>query len=222
MMANEYATNPPSTRQGIIPDETLPTNSVVNSEASSIIVTGGTVEGINLFHSFEQLNVSEGQTVNFVNLSGNIRNIFVRVTGSNRSEISGTIATSGESQPDLFLLNPIGVTFEPDASLDTDGSFVTTTADAIQFLDQGIFSASDPNASKLSRANPSAFTFKQVLFQSITNRSRKGLRVRPPQSLVLLGGNIDLEGQLWSPDGRIELGDWLNLGQWNWTSMVGV
>jgi filamentous hemagglutinin family protein len=67
-----------------------------------------------------------------------------RVTGSKSSEILGAIGTFGNSNPNLFLINPNGIIFGPKASLDVGGSFVGTTANTIQFENQGFFSASAP------------------------------------------------------------------------------
>ena len=40
-----------------------------------------------------------------------------RVTGNNLSFIDGQLALTGGNSPDLFLINPNGITFGADASL---------------------------------------------------------------------------------------------------------
>ncbi len=100
------------------------------------IIRGGLQQGINLFHSFERFNVDVGTTVLFQD-SG-VNNIFGRVTGGEISQILGTLGISG-GNANLFLLNPNGIIFGPNSSLDLNGSFLATTANAIKFGEQGFF-----------------------------------------------------------------------------------
>ncbi|MDJ0597051.1 MAG: filamentous hemagglutinin N-terminal domain-containing protein, partial [Pleurocapsa sp. MO_226.B13] len=178
-------------------------------------IDGGAVRDTNLFHSFEQFNIGDGQQVYFAN-PAEITNIFSRVTGSNLSEILGTLGVNGNAN--LFLINPNGIIFGENASLDVGGSFVGSTADAIQFGDRGFFSATEPEQPPLLTVKPSAFFFNQINPGRIENRSTapaevdlletplSGLRVPDGQSLLLVGGNIVIDGGgLHAPDGRVEL-----------------
>ncbi|MBW4503470.1 MAG: filamentous hemagglutinin N-terminal domain-containing protein [Scytonema hyalinum WJT4-NPBG1] len=191
----------------IVPDGTLPTNSVVTPQSNIQTITEGTVAGSNLFHSFGQFNIKAGDKADFVSPSSNIENILVRVTGGSRSEIMGTLATSGLSNPNLFLINPSGIVFGPNASLNVSGSFVATTANALQFGNQGFFNASVPNNPALLTVKPSAFLLNQIAAKgSITNESRTGLEVLTGKSLLLVGGNVSLDGGiLQTSGGRVEL-----------------
>jgi filamentous hemagglutinin family protein len=205
----------------IVEDATLPVNSAVDTSEDNVSsITGGTVTGRNLFHSFQQFNIDEGQTADFVSPSTAIQNILVRVTGGSSSKIEGTLSTGGVSKPNLFLINPSGIVFGPNASLEVGGSFVATTANAIEFGNQGLFSASAPNSPGLLTVNPSALFFNQIATSSIENNSiapagfveqsgleLSGLRVPDQRSLLLVGGNVTLDsGQLHALGGRIELG----------------
>lgn len=178
-------------------------------------IDGGAIRDSNLFHSFEQFNIGNGERVYFANPAG-ITNIFSRVTGSNLSEILGTLGVNGNAN--LFLINPNGIIFGENASLDVGGSFAASTADAIQFGDRGFFSATEPEQPPLLTIKPSAFFFNQINPGRIENRSTapagvdlfenslSGLRVPNGQSLLLLGGNIVIDGGgLHAPDGRVEL-----------------
>jgi len=95
----------------------------------------------------------------------------------------------------LFFLNPNGIVFGKNASLNIGGSFVATTANAIQFGNLGTFSATTPDApSPLLTINPSALLFNQIASQGILNQSTQGLQVSNGKSLLLVGGNVNLNG----------------------------
>ena len=188
----------------------------------SDVIEGGAQRGGNLFHSFEQFDVPEGRGAYFGN-PANVRNIFSRVTSTDRSEIFGTLGVLGNAN--LFFLNPNGILFGPNASLDVGGSFVGTTANSVQFGELGFFSATNPEAPALLTINPSAFLFNQIPTGNITNLSTApagfqpsgnpefGLRVGDGQSLVLLGGDVEMDGgRINALGGRIELGGLASAG----------
>jgi filamentous hemagglutinin family protein len=200
-----------SSPSNIVPDNTLDAESsqvLSNYQGQPIeAITGGATRGINLFHSFREFNVNNGRGTYFFSPNAEIQNIFSRVTGRNRSEILGTLGTFGKSPANLFLINPSGIVFGENASLDVDGSFVGTTASAIEFGEQGIFSATNPKPpSQLLTINPSAFLFNQIN-KSAGIESKARMSVTEGENLLLLGGNISMDNAgLSAPDGRIELG----------------
>nr|WP_242063268.1 filamentous hemagglutinin N-terminal domain-containing protein [Nostoc sp. FACHB-892] len=188
----------------IVPDNTLgQESSVVISSPNFELIDGGATRGANLFHSFEQFNVKEGGRAIFRNPNG-IENIISRVTGGNRSEIFGRLGVLGSAN--VFLINPNGIIFGPNAQLNIGGSFLATTANAIGFGEQGLFGASAPNSPTLLTVNPSALLFNQIA-KSITNQSTTGLQLSANESLLLVGGDVNLEGgKLSVLNGRVELG----------------
>ena len=121
-------------RAQIIPDAALGAeSSVVTTVAPQVEqIDGGAARGSNLFHSFEEFSINEGWSANFANPTG-IDNILSRVTGNNRSDIYGALGVLGDAN--LFLLNPNGIIFGPNAELNINGSFYASTADSFLFSD---------------------------------------------------------------------------------------
>ena len=139
----------------ITPDGTLGSESTIVSPNQTIenlpadLIQGGAARGSNLFHSFLEFNVNEGQRVYFGNPTG-IDRILSRVTGSDISDIFGTLGVNGGA--DLFLINPNGIIFGPNAQLDISGSFVGSSAESIIF-NEFEFSAINPTAPPLLTVN---------------------------------------------------------------------
>ena len=205
----------PTTAQ-IIPDLTLPNNSTVTTQDNTSTITGGTVAGSNLFHSFDVFSLSTGNIAYFNN-TANIQNIISRVTGYSISNIDGLIRANGGAN--LFLINPNGIIFGPNASLNIGGSFLASTASSLKFSNGTQFSATAPQITPLLTVSvPIGLQFG-VNAGSILNQSRisgidtrgaedvVGLRVEPGKTLALVGGDVALRGgYLTAQQGRIELG----------------
>ena len=217
----------------IAPDTTLGSESseIVPLNPSTDQIDGGAIRGTNLFHSFEEFNVDAGRGIYFSNPAG-IENILSRVTGKNPSKIFGKLGVLG-GNANLFLINPTGIIFGADASLNVGGSFIATTANAIGFGNQGFFSASAPDVPPVLTINPSALLFNSFVAGEITNSSINsagqrlnpfpfapsavknliGLQVPNGKSLLLVGGNLNLNGGgLNALGGRVELGAVANSG----------
>ncbi|WP_204103082.1 MULTISPECIES: filamentous hemagglutinin N-terminal domain-containing protein [Spirulina sp. CCY15215] len=154
------------------------------------LIEGGAIRGSNLFHSFLEFNVNNGQGAYFAN-PADILNIFSRVTGGNPSQILGTLGVNGNAN--LFLLNPHGILFGPNARLDIRGSFVGTTADSFVFGNGLEYSAIAPGSpSPLLTVNITPGLQYGSNAGQITNR---GI-LETGGDLLLAGGNLDLQGQL--------------------------
>ena len=213
---------PQSSLAQLQPDSTLSTESsqVKTISPQQQVIEGGATEGSNLFHSFSEFNVNENQTVNFASPEG-IANIFSRVTGSNVSQILGDLGVLGNAN--LWLLNPNGIIFGEDASLNINGSFIATTAHSVNFQNGSQFTANAAGQPLLTVSQPTALEFGSQPGR-IVNRARSprkafttgqfnilgspaGLLVQPQQTLALIGGEILLEGgNITASGGKIELG----------------
>jgi filamentous hemagglutinin family protein len=203
----------------IAPDSTLPSNSIVTQDGSTFNITGGTQAGNNLFHSFQDFSVPTGSTAFFNNVV-DIQNIISRVTGGNISNIDGLIRTLGSAN--LFLINPNGIVFGANARLDVSGSFIGSTASSIRFGDGFEFSAKNPQSAPLLTIGvPTSLQYGassgSIQVKGDGQGTRLGtselintenvLRVKPNQTLALVGGDINLVGgTLKTAGGRIELG----------------
>ena len=110
--------------------------------------------GGNLFHSLQTFNLNASESATFTG-PNSITNILTRITGGNHSFIDGTIS-SKIPNANLYLLNPNGILFGENASLDISGSFHASTADYLRLGDNGKFSASHPGKSWLTVAPPQA------------------------------------------------------------------
>jgi large exoprotein involved in heme utilization and adhesion len=126
----------------------------------------------------------------------------------------GTLGVTG-GYANLFLINPNGIIFGPNARLDVGGSFLASTASSLNFADGTHFSATAPQTTPLLTVSvPIGLQFGTSA-GSIRNGSRAtnssgrfaGLQVPPEKTLALLGGNVSLEGgNLVAPGSRVELG----------------
>ena len=205
----------------VIQDNTLPNNSKVDPNGNIIEITGGTTKGSNLFHSFKQFSVPTNNTA-FFNNALDVENIIGRVTGGSVSNIDGIIRANGTAN--LFLINPNGIIFGPNASLNIGGSFIGSTANNLKFADGREFSATpSPDSSLLTLNVPVGLQYGSnagnIVVQgngnnistnpdfSIDKSNRPvGVQVPDGQTLALIGGDVVLSGgNLTAAGGRVEL-----------------
>ncbi|GAA6623692.1 hypothetical protein NUACC26_095170 [Scytonema sp. NUACC26] len=197
----------------ITPDNTLPSNSNVQLEGSTFNITGGTQAGSNLFHSFQKFSVPINGTA-FFNNAADIQNIISRVTGGSVSNIDGIIRANGTAN--LFLINPNGIIFGPNASLDIRGAFLASTASSLKFADSTQFSATAPQTTPLLTISvPIGLQF---------GANPKGIQLNGASLLdnqvgstrMLIGGDVVLNNSgIRARGGRVELGGLAEAGTVN-------
>ena len=171
-------------------------------------ITGGTRPrgGPNLFHSFGEFGVSTNNIANFLNDSAlPTDNILSRVTGGNPSNILGTIRTESFPNANLFLMNPAGIVFGPNASLNVGGAAHFTTADYLRLADGVQFTAM-PSAQDalLSVAPVAAFGFLTANPAPISVEGST-LSVSERQTLSFVGGDMMIGSGFYAPGGQIAL-----------------
>ena len=193
-------------------------------------ITGGTRAGggVNLFHSFGEFNVPTNNIANFLNDSGlATSNILGRVTGGNPSTILGTIQTTAFGNANLFLMNPTGFLFGPNATVNVGGMVAFTTADYLRLQGiggNGVFYADSAQASVLTNAPVAAFGFLGSNPGAITVQGSR-LSVSPGQSISLVGGHNTIQAgtlddgttvqpaRLSAPGGKINLASVASAGE---------
>lgn len=132
-----------------------------------------------------------------------VKNIIGRVTGGAASNIDGLLRANGSAN--VFLLNPSGILFGPNAQLNIGGSFLGSTASSLKFFDGQEFSATAVSSPLLTVSVPVGLQYGPTTAGISVQGST--LAVQPQQTLALVGGNVTLKGgNLTAPSGRIELG----------------
>ncbi|MGK7891854.1 MAG: filamentous hemagglutinin N-terminal domain-containing protein, partial [Leptolyngbyaceae cyanobacterium] len=201
----EQRINPKRAFAQITPDQTLGvTSSRVVASVGQTLIEGGLEQNGNLFHSFQQFNVPLTESVYFANPEG-VTNILSRVTGDTPSNILGTLGVKGPAN--LFLLNPNGILFGPDARLDLGGAFVGSTASQINFDNNQAFSAVTPST-------PSMLIISAPIGLQYGTGNPPGpivvegrLEVNPGETLTLAGGDIQITGVTGDRDSSSSLPD---------------
>lgn len=178
------------------------TGTIVTTQGNYFNITGGQLsgDGANLFHSFSQFGLDQNQIANFLS-NPNIQNILGRVTGGNASIINGLIQISGGNS-NLYLMNPAGIIFGSNASLNVPASFTATTATGIGFGNNW-FNATGTNNYATLIGTPSQFAFNLSQPGSIVNAGN--LAVAEGQNLSLIAGNTINTGTMTAPGGNVTI-----------------
>ena len=225
IIARSIATAP--TEQRIVLDDSLGQSDQLAMEPNGLAGyyytispgMGRWIKGGNLFYSFSKFGLATGESVNFTISPAarmrngipayDVHNILVRVTGSTESNIDGAIRSDIEGAS-LFLMNPNGVFFGRNASLDLKGSFAVTTANYIKLADGAEFDALPGiNDRLLTSAAVNAFGFfpgKPARIEFHGDPFSTQFVVPEGANFTIVGGDETVNGTIFSaPSGRLSL-----------------
>jgi filamentous hemagglutinin family protein len=203
-----FLTATPAIAQQINADGSLGTT-VTSGNGLDFTITNGSAASGNLFHSFQSFSLPTGGSATFdlVN-TPNVSTIFSRVTGGSASKIDGLITTNATSPVSLFLLNPNGIMFGPNAKLDLTGSLVLSTAQQINFADGQTFSATNPT-SLLTISVPVGLGFGPTPGNIAIGEKDGAIAIfslPTKQNLLLAGNNVEINNSgIRIPTGRFDV-----------------
>lgn len=169
-------------------------------------ITGGTQRLTTLFHSFSEFSPNSNDVTFALDGTQNAVNVVIgRVTGNNNSFIDGQLTLTGGNTPDLWILNPNGISFGENASLLLPGSFLATTAESIEFSNNQTFSTNTLGAAPiLTISTPIGLQFGDTV--SPIQLENTTLDINALQNLSLIGGDVTIaSGNLNAPGGHLQL-----------------
>ena len=183
-------------------------NTNVDQVGNQYNITGGTQAGGNLFYSLQKLGLSTGEIANFLS-NPNIQNVLTRVTGGEASLINGLIQVTGGNS-NLFIMNPAGIVFGANASLNVPASFSATTASGIQVGNGWFGINSSVDEVRNLTGNVAGYAFTNTLPSVDTNPSgvivnEGNLNASTGKSVTLVGGMVVNTGTIATPSGNITI-----------------
>ncbi len=178
----------------------------------SITESMGVRTGPNLLHSFGRLNVPTGGSLTFTGDTAGISRVIGRVTGIGEvSSIDGPVNLN-IAGADLYLINPSGMVFGPNARLNVSGSVGLSTGDYMKFTDGTQIHADVARPFEVTMAPLDTFGFLDRAQYAALTIDRGALKVPTGKTIAVVGGNLNLTGvSLSSPpalqalSGRVEL-----------------
>jgi filamentous hemagglutinin family protein len=173
-------------------------NTQVNKVGNIYEITQGTPVGANIFHSFGEFSISSVETAQFQtsNMAPDITvgNVLGRVTGGTPSTIFGTVdSLTFYPNANLFLMNPSGIIFGPNATLNVGGSVAFTTANYIRLFD-GVNSAifyADPASDAVTAAGHTSILSSAPLVDfGFVTPAAFGFLNSTPATITVQGSNL--------------------------------
>ena len=189
----------------VVRDGSIGPSTAVQPAGPNFVIdeTMGQISGTNLFHSFDQFSLTSSESATFTAVSP-IDNVLSRVTGNAPSIIDGSLISTIPNA-NFYFINPRGVIFGENATIDVDGSLHISTADSVLFSTGERFEIQlGGKIPILASAVPQAFGFLGSSAPIEINGAT--IEVNTGERLSLIGGDILLDGAaLTAPSGNILL-----------------
>ena len=172
---------------------------MTNPNRNGTVVTG---TNTNLFYSFSQFNISNGDTALFqCTACPTINNVISRVTGGNASTIQGTLQ-SLVPNANVWLFNPNGVVLDTNAQINVPAAFHLGSADSVLAADNTPVYSTNPSTSTLTAATPTQFGFGSAAGDitinnvSINLNLSNDIEIASAKSIVINNSEITTTGNL--------------------------
>jgi filamentous hemagglutinin family protein len=183
-------------------------NTNVEQVGNQYNITGGTQAEANLFYSLQKLGLSTGEIANFLS-NPSVQNVLTRVTGGEASLINGLLQVTGGNS-NLFIMNPAGIVFGANASLNVPASFAATTATGIKVGNGWFGINSSVDEVRNLTGNVTGYGFTNTLPSIDPNPSgvilnEGNLSVSAGKSVTLVGGMVVNTGTIATPSGNITI-----------------
>ena len=175
-------------------------HTLVTTDGDYTQIEGGVQSGGNLFHRFDGFGIGVGETADFA-VPEATQAVFGQVAGGEASYIDGRLQVSG-SDADLYLVNPAGVLFGPEAQLNLGGSLTVTTADQVGFGEAWLDAIETTDYRNFS-GSPDAYRFVADAPGAIVNRA--DLAVDAGKAIRFVGGDVVNAGGLRAAGGEVTL-----------------
>lgn len=213
----------PVLAQIIVDDQKIQNPSILAPGANqgSTHISGGTVRGQNLFHSFREFNIQKTESVLFNNSSSSSR-LVIRVNGQNSSILNGILDSGGIG--DILFVNPAGVSILGGFQPLQINNLNISTSEVVKFSDGFNLRSNSFISPSLSLSFPETFYFgsnsKNIFIKNtgliletpfgnvITNNQprKESVNVASNGRIFLSAANIEFSGGLlFAPDGNIIL-----------------
>ena len=153
--------------------------------------TQGQVVGTTLYLSFDVLDVAANETLTITAPDG-VLDIVMRVTGGAATTIAGAITvTHGDTMPNLWLLQPAGLSFEATATVTVPAGLALSTGDYIRASSGDRFAVPPIASEVLADTAPLHLGF---LGTDHGTFSAVDVAFDVPGALTLASGDIDVDG----------------------------
>ncbi|MFZ0407066.1 MAG: filamentous hemagglutinin N-terminal domain-containing protein, partial [Cyanobium sp.] len=181
--------------------KTQVTTSLNNGGTTTYTINAGTTRGNYLFHSFAAFGLKTNEIAHFNN-ANSVHSIFGRVTGLSPSQIDGLIKANGAAN--LYLINPNGIVFGPNATIDIGGAFFASTANAVTFNDYSFSAATGNDVPELLTSDIAPGLQPGAAGSLLQNQGV--LIVKEGKTLLLSSDRIEISGgSLTANGGNVQL-----------------